>query len=174
MPRHHYDNKVLDLTTPPSGSPGSPHTYASPGSMAVSWMEEVACGPALIALRYQSYLSPWLKAFLLPPSVWLGLPLLSPLSVAISYALFLPTLIRAFYLYANIFFFWGAGDKVFLECGVSKSTLLNNTGGGQFWIGLALVLCARHCCSGVYWGRGVDYWLSIFWPGSSETALKGS
>lgn len=62
-----------------------------------------------------------------------------------------------------------AEDKVFLECGVSKSTLLNNTGGGRF-DGIAMCYAPLQCCV----LGGVDYWLSIFWPGSSETALKGS
>lgn len=49
-----------------------------------------------------------------------------------------------------------AEDKVFLECGVSKSTLLNNTGGGRF-DGVAMCYTPLQWCVLGGWIIGLVY-----------------
>lgn len=127
--------------------------------MAVSWTEEVACGPALIALHYQSYLS-LIEGFFfsvsLPPS-GPGLPPpanVSVLPLLLSVTRFSLRLRSGLFISMQTSFLLHSEDKV----GDSKSKLLNNTGGRPSYRA-AWLLCVTVCYRGVYWG--VDYWLSI-------------
>lgn len=128
--------------------------------MAVSWMEEVACGLALIALHYQSYLS-LIEGFFfsisLLRSVWASLLLLTPASSHYCYLLhtFSSRLWSGLFISMQTLFLFNSEDKVFLECGVSKSTLLNITLRGRSYRCYVLCSVTVVCIGG--WIIGLVY-----------------